>query len=357
MTKKIVVARSLVLTDKNTSFHITNTHNKTHKIIIYRKKLTGPADDIDEKDNENYKDSNLLDNGLDQKNKTGNESNDNKHYSSKSEVMLKRSTFNKLLVVGITSLLISAFLGGYTLKTIVNPQIIVIPSSSQDTVKLQQGSQLGQNNQMLFPNMEDNKPPVPQPMFPAMRNNPIPSIDDDPMRGNKDASIVLIEFSDYQCPFCKRFFDETMPEIKKNYIDTGKIKHVFRDYPLPIHNNAFPAALAAQCAQDQQKYWQYHDLLFENQQDWQDQNANNTILTFKGYAQDLGMNTVMFDQCLDSKKYQDEVNRDLMHGSVYGISGTPTFYIGNEVKGFTQLVGAQPFPSFDNLLRYYESEG
>ncbi len=293
------------------------------------------------KDNENDKDSGSSDYNYDSYNKT-----------NKDEITLKRSTFYGLVIIGMISLLISAFLGGYTFNNFVTPKMIVIPSSPPQGMDQPQGK-VGQKS--ITAPQEDTMPNDGSPL-PTARNNPVPSVDDDPMRGNKDAQITLIEFSDYQCPFCKRAFDETMPQIKHDYIDTGKIKHVFRDYPLPFHKNAFAAALAAQCAQDQQKYWQYHDLLFERQSQWQDQNATGVVLTFKKYAQELDMNPNMFDQCLDSKKYQEEVNKDIMHGSVYGISGTPTFYIGNEAKGFTQIIGAQPFSSFDNLFKYYESE-
>ncbi len=312
--------------------------------------------DTNERNNENNNNNNIsTDNsGLEGRaNKILKENGENKSDSNKDQIILKRSTFNKLVVLGMLSLLVSAFLGGFTFKTFVTPTFVTVPSQ---VTSGQEANSPREQNPLMAPPSVYNGPMQPQQIPQPIQKNPVPSVDDDPARGNKDASLLLIEFSDYQCPFCKRFFDESMSKIKQDYIDTGKIRHVFRDYPLPIHKNAFEAALAAQCANDQQKYWQYHDILFKNQTEWENQSANNTIVTFKGYAYALGMNSNLFNQCLDSKKYQEEVNKDLMHGSVYGISGTPTFYIGNEAKGFTQLVGAQPFSSFDNLFKYYESE-
>src|SRR3989344_6054331 len=104
--------------------------------------------------------------------------------------------------------------------------------------------------------------------------------DDDPYLGNKDAKVVMIEFSDYQCPYCARFEEGAYVDIKKNYIDTGKVKFVYRDFPLSFHENAQKAAEASECADEQGKFWEYHDLLFKNQ-------GALDLISLKKYAADL----------------------------------------------------------------------
>ena len=169
------------------------------------------------------------------------------------------------------------------------------------------------------------------------------SADDDPFLGSPDASITIIVFSDFECPFCKRFFDDALKDIMTNYIDTGKVKYVLRDFPLSgIHPNAEIAAEAANCANDQEKYWEFHDLLFENQEDWV---SGNATVEFKKYISLLGLNEEQFDLCLESGKYVDEILKDMQDGFDAGVQGTPTFYI-NGVK----VVGAQVYSIFKQVI-------
>jgi protein-disulfide isomerase len=166
--------------------------------------------------------------------------------------------------------------------------------------------------------------------------------DDDPFLGDENAPVVMIEFSDFQCPFCKRFRDQTFDQIKSQYIDTGKVKFVYRDFPLnSIHPYAQKSAEAAECADDQGKFWEYHDKLFENQQVW----SSVGISEFKKYAQELGLDEDIFNSCLDSGKYTNEVNNDLSDAAAAGGRGTPFFIIGN-----TPLSGAQPFSVFQAAI-------
>jgi protein-disulfide isomerase len=164
------------------------------------------------------------------------------------------------------------------------------------------------------------------------------SIDDDPMKGNKDASVTIIEFSEYQCPFCKKYIDETYSQIVENYVDTGKVNYVFRDFPLDFHDQAKPAAMAAECADEQGQFWEYHDLLFANQNKL---SADN----FKQWAEDLGLDTEQFNDCVDSEKYKSEVEKDLADGQSYGVQGTPGFFINGKV-----LSGAQPYSVFEQEI-------
>ena len=161
---------------------------------------------------------------------------------------------------------------------------------------------------------------------------------DAPVLGDKNAPVTIVEFSDFQCPYCGRFFTQTLPSIKKDYIDTGKAKLVFRDFPLSFHPNAAPAAEAAECANEQGKYWGYHDKLFENQ----DSLSSELYLTL---AEELGLDSDKFKTCIESNKYSEEVQADFSYGAKVGVSGTPTFFI-NGLK----LVGAQPYEAFKQMI-------
>lgn len=187
---------------------------------------------------------------------------------------------------------------------------------------------------------------------PAQPTQPVKiSLDDDPVRGNPDAPITILEFSDFQCPFCARFYSQTLPLIKDEYIDTGKVNLVYRDFPIQsIHPNALPAAVAAECANEQGKYWEYHDILFENQNSWAKLDTNTLISTFSQYADDVGLVQEQFDSCLETGKYLEEIQQDLNDGRSYDITGTPGFFIGNEEIGFVKISGAQPFDSFKKVI-------
>ena len=177
------------------------------------------------------------------------------------------------------------------------------------------------------------------------------SIDDDPVRGNQDAPITIVEFSDFQCPFCARFQIQTLPLILEQYVETGKVKFVYRDFPIQnSHPNAMPAAAASECAHEQNKYWEYHDILFENQGVWNKVEITSAITVFKEFAIELDLNQDQFNNCLDSGKYIEEINNDLKDGRNYGITGTPGFFIGNEETGFVKLNGAQPFEAFKSII-------
>jgi protein-disulfide isomerase len=173
-----------------------------------------------------------------------------------------------------------------------------------------------------------------QPTVPAVVDV---SVDDDPARGPEDAAVTIIEFSDFQCPYCGRFFQQTLPQLMARYGD--RVRFVYRDFPLDqIHPNARNAAIAAECADDQGKFWEYHDVLFSNQQAL-------GVADLKRYAEQLGLDTDAFSKCLDSQQYNDEVNADLRDGIQAGVSGTPTFFINGR-----RVVGAQPLQTFQTLI-------
>lgn len=181
------------------------------------------------------------------------------------------------------------------------------------------------------------------------------SLDDDPILGDKNAVLTMVEFSDYECPFCKRYFDQTFTQIKKDYIDTGKLKMVFRDLPLSFHDPmATTEAIAANCAREQggdTVYFKFHDEMFKNT------TSNGNGLTkddLNKFAADLGLNSANFKTCLDSQKYKDEVEKDLTDATTYGANGTPTFFIGKSSSSGTiegvKLIGAQPYSAFKTIF-------
>jgi protein-disulfide isomerase len=159
----------------------------------------------------------------------------------------------------------------------------------------------------------------------------------DPQIGPDNAKVTIVEFSDFQCPYCKRFRDDTLDALIKEYGD--KIRFVYRDFPLSsLHPEAEKSAEAAECANEQGKFWEMHDLLYENQ-------ATLGDALYKDLADQLKLDTKQFDECLSSGKYADKVAADQKAGESYGVSGTPTFFI----NGWS-LVGAQPITAFETII-------
>lgn len=162
--------------------------------------------------------------------------------------------------------------------------------------------------------------------------------DDDAVKGSKTAKVTIIEWSDYECPFCARFYKETYGQIDTDYIKTGKVKLIFRDYPLTFHTQAQKAAEAAECAGEQGKYYDMHNMLFEK-------GVVGGVTTFKQYAKDLGLDTAKFDKCLDDGAMAAEVAKDMADGTKNGITGTPAFAINGKL-----VVGAQPYAVFKEAI-------
>lgn len=172
-----------------------------------------------------------------------------------------------------------------------------------------------------------------------------PQIGDDVILGSKDAPVTLIEFGDYQCPFCARFFSETEEQIRKQYIETGKVKMVYKDYAF-LGPESVAAAQAAECAKDQGKYWVYHDALYNEEiVDNQENSGNLTTDRLKEIAVENGLNKSQFDPCFDSKKYESEVNGDYDEAQTLGVQATPTIFINNQ-----KFTGALPFAAFQEAI-------
>lgn len=184
------------------------------------------------------------------------------------------------------------------------------------------------------------------------------SIDDDAVKGDANAPVTIIEFSDYECPYCKRYVQQTYPDIIKDYIDTGKVKYVFRDLPLNFHDPAATKeAIAANCARDQgddETYFKFHDLIFENTA------SNGTGIPddkLVELAESIGLDGNKFKACVDDEEFKDEVSKDLDDAQKAGATGTPTFFIGKSTDNGTikgeMLVGAQPYAAFKAVIEKY----
>ena len=155
----------------------------------------------------------------------------------------------------------------------------------------------------------------------------VPEISDaDPIVGENDAKVKVVVFSDFQCPYCRLFYKALRETMKTN---KDNVVYAFKNFPLNFHPQAENAALAASCAQEQGKFWEYADKLYDTQSSWG--NTKDTA-SFKAYAKTLGLNAVQFDQCLDSKKYQSKIDADKQAGDEFGVAGTPSFFINDLFK-------------------------
>lgn len=171
------------------------------------------------------------------------------------------------------------------------------------------------------------------------------SADDDAFIGNEKAKVTVVEFSDFQCPFCRSFWSGAYQQIKKEYVDTGKIKFVYRDYPLSFHPASQVSAEASECAHEQGKFWEMHDKIFGEQAKQGAGTITYGASELKKWASQIGLNMNTFNQCLDTGKYKSEVEKDFADGSAYGVSGTPTLYVNGN-----PIVGAQPFSAFKAII-------
>ena len=169
--------------------------------------------------------------------------------------------------------------------------------------------------------------------------------------GSSDAPLAIVEFTDYQCPFCRQFESATFPEIRKKYIDSGKVRFVVRDFPLDGHPDAKPAAEAARCAADQEKFWPMHDALFSDP-------GKLGLSGLIDYAGSLKLDMSAFRSCLESGKHRPDVQSDMQVAAALQINATPAFLIGkitgDEVDGAI-VFGALPFSAFETKLKEAEA--
>ncbi len=250
------------------------------------------------------------------------------------EIRLPRLKFGDLTVNGylITTIIIFTFLLG-----MLTNKVLYLENSAKLAAT-------AANNQAQAPQAAPTEDTTPKKV----------SVDDDPVLGQSNAKVTLIEFSDYECPFCKKYFDETYEQIKNEYVEKGLVKIVFRDLPLSFHANAHKQAQAAECAREQggdSVYFQYHDEIFKRT------TSNGTGLALDQLsviATELDLDGQALQACIDSDKYKAEVDKDIADANKIGGNGTPTFFIGKSdssgtITG-TKLVGAQPFSAFQGLI-------
>jgi protein-disulfide isomerase len=180
------------------------------------------------------------------------------------------------------------------------------------------------------------------------------TVDASASHGRPDARVTIVEFSDYQCVFCGRHSRDTFPQIDREYIQTGRLRYVVRDFPIEsIHPQALKAHEAAHCAGEQGKHWAMHEKLFSNQRA-----MSASDLT--AHAQSLGLEMPRFEKCLAGGQYAAKIRRSFEEGQRLGIRGTPTFFIGlteantSTIKATRRIIGAQPYAAFkaaiDELL-------
>ncbi len=252
--------------------------------------------------------------------------------NKKNEKVIKRSTFNSLIIAIIIITGIAAFFTGSFVSNLNSEQI-----SQKELDNAIAELEL----KILEKQLPTNQPSIPLKI----------SADNDPIIGNPDAPITIIEFSDFQCPFCARFHIQTLPTIMEEYIEKGTVKLVFRDFPIQsIHPNAVLASVAAECANEQGKFKQMHDILFEKQNEWSNLETVYAIELFNQYSEQINLEQEQFSSCLSTAKYVKEIQNDLNDGRTYGVTGTPGFFIGNQEMGFVELKGAQPFESFKKVI-------
>jgi protein-disulfide isomerase len=189
-------------------------------------------------------------------------------------------------------------------------------------------------------NTKDIKDTPPTAQAPTILQDEIVNVEvgKNPPLGNPNAKVVIVEFSDLQCPFCKRFHEDTFLEIVDNYVDNGQVVFYYRHFPLAFHENAESAAWAVNCAGEQGKYWDMIAKMFENQSDL----SNEAILK---YAKELKLDPENLSACMEDISKQKEVTLDSAAGTQYGVSGTPSFFVNGH-----KLVGAQPYSSFKEII-------
>jgi protein-disulfide isomerase len=174
------------------------------------------------------------------------------------------------------------------------------------------------------------------------------SIEGAAVQGNANAALTLIEFSDFECPFCGRYVKESFPRIQRDYVDTGKIRYVFRHFPIArLHPKAVKASEAGECARTQGKFWPLHDRLFANQKALDRQ-------ALVGHAQAIGLDLKTFETCLDGQA-TSTVLADLETGGRAGVSATPTFFLGfpqknGSIRVVEKIAGAKPYTEFQTVL-------
>jgi protein-disulfide isomerase len=219
-------------------------------------------------------------------------------------------------------------------------------ATDQGGMTRQQGEEILRELRQIRGLLEKQAKPA-QPQEEAPTRAKITDLNGVSMLGSKDAPLTIVEYTDYQCPFCQRFHVTSFPELKKAYIDTGKVRFFSKDMPLDFHPNAMRAALAARCAGEQGKFWELRDTMGANPNSLDIEHIMN-------FASDLKLDTKALRACVDSEKYKEPVQRDVLEAMKIGANGTPTFIVGKSVGNGVDgelVVGALPYQMFDMKLK------
>ena len=227
----------------------------------------------------------------------------------------------------VVLLVVGAFVLGqlYTKNTFLEKQLQEVKAGAS-------GIAAGVQNPSL------NQPVVPTPP----KDVKVTVKDSDPIKGDPKAKVTIVEYSDFQCPFCGRFHTQTYPQLEKEYISTGKVKFVYKHLAF-LGKESNDAANASLCAREQNKFWEYHDKLFASQSG--ENQGGFSLDNLKKFAADLGLNTSQFSSCLDANKYNAEVLADAAEANANGFNSTPSFAIGKQ-----SLIGAQPYDQFKTII-------
>jgi protein-disulfide isomerase len=229
--------------------------------------------------------------------------------------------------------------------TVAGPAVV----TAQDPITREQAERLIQEMRQLRQVLEQLR--APQPTAAAPQRPPDEKVKVDLrgayVMGRADAPITMVEFTDLECPYCRTFHVGTFEQIKRNFIDTGKVRFISRDFPLDFHANARPAALAVRCAGEQGKFWEMRHGV----------TVNANALSRDGYfelARELGLDMKGFGSCFGNEKYKAVIEQDVAAGVAAGVSGTPTFVIGATVAGGVEgqrIVGAVPYDVFESRIK------
>jgi protein-disulfide isomerase len=212
-----------------------------------------------------------------------------------------------------------------------------------------QVAQLNTQQQQILASLDELKKMMRGPTPPALKPPPTMSLAGEVYQGEPSAKVAIIEYADFQCPFCRKFESQVYPTLRDSYIRTGKLKYYHRDMPLPFHQGAMPAARAVHCASEQGKFWEMHDSLLGDA-------ASLTPADIDQRAGQLGMNVPKLDQCISSDRFADIIQRSINEATAMQVSGTPTFIIGtldtngNVMSVKKTVVGASPFEAFQAAI-------
>ena len=210
-------------------------------------------------------------------------------------------------------------------------------------------ARLNTQQQQILNALEELKRMMQGPGQPALQPPQTMSVAGEPFKGQPGATLAIIEYADFECPFCRRFEHDVYPQIRDSYVNTGKVKYFHRDMPLPFHEGAMPAARAAHCASEQGKFWEMHDSLLGDA-------AALGAADIDERAGKLGLNVSKLDECIASDRFADIIQRSVAEATEMQISGTPTFIIGtidaqgNLMSVKKTVVGAYPFGTFKAAL-------